>query len=136
MNDLDSSGKSYELPEGYERHGFFLRMFPEYELHPEGPTGEISRSSWPRWPNSGTAWRGLVWMHNGSDWRSGGSACLLSAVLEPHVHPKYFLSQKACQGILRRAEKRGKELPEILQHALRAVAQGPNAPETQEDKTT
>lgn len=32
--------------------------------------------------------------------------------------PKYYLSEKACLGILRRAEKRGKELPEILKTAL------------------
>ncbi len=31
---------------------------------------------------------------------------------------KYFLSPKACEGILRRANKRGKKLPEILQKAL------------------
>ena len=35
------------------------------------------------------------------------------------AHPKYFLSARACQGILRRAEKRGKKLPEILEQTLR-----------------
>ena len=42
----------------------------------------------------------------------------LSQILEDHPHPKYCLSAKACQGILRRAESRGKELPEILKKAL------------------
>ena len=46
----------------------------------------------------------------------------LSQILEGHPHPKYSLSPTACQGILRRAEKRGKELPEILQTALEAQA--------------
>ena len=46
----------------------------------------------------------------------------LSEVLELDVSEKYYLSQKACQGILRRAEKRGKELPEALKSALVAVA--------------
>ena len=32
---------------------------------------------------------------------------------------KYFLSPKACQGILNRATKRGKILPPILEEALR-----------------
>ena len=32
--------------------------------------------------------------------------------------PKYSLSAKACQGILRRANQRGKELPELLEMAL------------------
>jgi hypothetical protein len=35
----------------------------------------------------------------------------LSAILEPNPDPKYFLSPTACKGILRRAEKRGRELP-------------------------
>lgn len=50
----------------------------------------------------------------------------LSQVLEPpeNVPQKYFLSAKAAAGILRRAEKRGKVLPEQLGVALRAVAQG------------
>ena len=34
-----------------------------------------------------------------------------------------LLSQKACAGILRRAEKRGKELPKALRNALNLVAQ-------------
>ena len=42
----------------------------------------------------------------------------LSQILEDNPRPKYFLSAKACQGILRRAERRGKELPEILREAL------------------
>jgi hypothetical protein len=32
------------------------------------------------------------------------------------------LTPRACQGILRRAEKRGKDLPEALKSALLAVA--------------
>ena len=42
----------------------------------------------------------------------------LSQILEDNPHPKYSLSAKACQGILRRAERRGKELPPILKNAL------------------
>ena len=42
----------------------------------------------------------------------------LSAVLEENADPRYNLSAKACQGILNRAEKRGKELPEELKSAL------------------
>ena len=43
----------------------------------------------------------------------------LSQILEDNPHPKYYLSATACAGILRRAEKRGKELPEILRAALK-----------------
>lgn len=42
----------------------------------------------------------------------------LSQILEECALPKYYLSEKACQGILNRAEKRGKELPELLKTAL------------------
>lgn len=39
-------------------------------------------------------------------------------ILEDTPHPKYSLSAKACLGILRRAERRGKTLPEPLKVAL------------------
>lgn len=51
------------------------------------------------------------------------SVSTLSQILEETPHRKYYLSVKACLGILRRAEKRGKELPEILRQALIRQAQ-------------
>ena len=57
-----------------------------------------------------------------SVWPKDGSACSLSQILEANPLTKYSLSPKACQGILRRAEKRGKELPEMLERALQRVA--------------
>jgi hypothetical protein len=42
----------------------------------------------------------------------------LSQILEANVPEKYYLSAKACEGILRRAERRGKELPPMLKAAL------------------
>lgn len=42
----------------------------------------------------------------------------LSQILEDNPHPKYYLSAKACHGILNRAKRRGKELPERLRIAL------------------
>ena len=42
----------------------------------------------------------------------------LSQILEGSPHPKYCLSARACQGILTRAEKRGRELPPELKTAL------------------
>jgi cytidylate kinase len=42
----------------------------------------------------------------------------LSQILEANAPEKYYLSAKACEGILRRAERRGKQLPEILKIAL------------------
>ena len=45
---------------------------------------------------------------------------LLSEILEEETDPKYELSAKACRGILNRANRRGKKLPEVLEEALRA----------------
>ena len=73
---------------------------------------------------------GLLWTRNMSEWNhipeqshSDAVVCSLSEILEagPIAH-RYFLSAKACAGILRRAEKRGKVLPPALLAALKAVA--------------
>jgi hypothetical protein len=51
------------------------------------------------------------------------AVCSLSQVLVTGSIPeRFFLSLKACAGILRRAAKRGKQLPELLMRALTAVA--------------
>ena len=42
----------------------------------------------------------------------------LSQILEENPLPKYNLTAKACLGILRRAERRGKDLPERLKAVL------------------
>lgn len=51
---------------------------------------------------------------------------LLSQILEDKPHPKYSLSAKACQGILNRAQRRGKKLPEQLLKALENQAHTPS----------
>ena len=48
----------------------------------------------------------------------------LSQILLAEVPEKYYLSPKACLGILRRASVRGKELPEVLRKALERQAGG------------
>ena len=45
----------------------------------------------------------------------------LSQILQLDAQEKYSLSPKACAGIIRRAEKRGKELPSMLKEALMEV---------------
>ena len=42
----------------------------------------------------------------------------LSQILQANVPERYYLSKTACEGILRRAERRGKELPAMLKEAL------------------
>jgi len=68
--------------------------------------------------------RGAPWMPNISAWPNDAAVCSLSQVLETTSIPqRFFLSSKACAGILRRAEKRGKQLPPQLEQALRSAAQ-------------
>ena len=55
---------------------------------------------------------------NISEQHSGAGACSLSQILEPDAPEKYSLSPKACAGILRRAARRGKDLPPLLKLAL------------------
>lgn len=49
---------------------------------------------------------------------------LLSLILEDNAPQKYYLSARACQGILTRASRRGKPLPEVLRQALLDVIGG------------
>ena len=46
----------------------------------------------------------------------------LSQILQAGAPEKYYLSPKACLGILRRASARGKDLPELLKIALERQA--------------
>ena len=46
----------------------------------------------------------------------------LSQILQVKVPAKYYLSPKACLGILRRASVRGKKLPIVLKQALERQA--------------
>ena len=70
-----------------------------------------------------SAWLGESWMLNSGVSPSVARESSLSQILEETPHRKYYLSVKACLGILRRAEKRGKQLPEILRQALIRQAQ-------------
>lgn len=81
--------------------------------------------------------RGDLWTLNTSEYLNAGSVSpswsitaeatpptyyyresRLSEILQADASEKYYLSAKACEGILRRADKRGKELPEVLKTAL------------------
>ena len=73
---------------------------------------------------------GECWTLNTSEWNhtlvpfpNDDVVCSLSDVLETGDVPRrYYLSPKACAGILRRAEKRERELPEALRLALESGA--------------
>ena len=57
-------------------------------------------------------------MRNTGECPNAAVVSRLSQILEVTPQEKYSLSAKACQGILRRAERRGKDLPEMLKTVL------------------
>ena len=65
--------------------------------------------------------------HNTSESLRDADVSSLSEVLEMNAPEKYSLSVKACRGILRRAEKRGKELPSMLKEALMEIVRSGGA---------
>lgn len=71
--------------------------------------------------------------HNTSESLRDADVSSLSEVLEMSAPEKYSLSAKACRGILRRAEKRGKVLPDMLREALTEVVLSSGA-ETDDDE--
>lgn len=93
----------------------------------------------PSFRQAGKSGRALVWLLDPRDKSLGASLTRgisefpsegavfssLPDVLEGgRIPPKYFLSRKACQGILTRAKKRNKKLPPILKYALEQQAKG------------
>ena len=101
------------------RDGLLSKMSPAY--YP-ATTDETLPRSFAGWSNSSMASYGGFLTLSTSEWPNDGDVCSLSEVLETDVAPKYYLSARACRGILRRAAKRGKELPDALLQALQAVA--------------
>ena len=67
-------------------------------------------------------WRGGASTLNTGVSPRGAKESSLSQILQADPPLKYYLSPKACLGILRRAFKRGKELPQKLEGALKIQA--------------
>lgn len=70
-----------------------------------------------KWEDDG-AWYGELTTRNTGECPNAVVVSRLSQILEETPHPKYNLTAKACQGILRRAERRGKDLPKMLKQVL------------------
>jgi hypothetical protein len=86
--------------------------------------GAILAPSSGRWQNSGMGSPAEFLTLSSLEFHSGAVASSLSDVLEAGDLPqRFFLSATACAGILRRAAKRGKELPQLLKAALAQAAQ-------------
>ena len=79
-----------------------------------------------KWRNAGgswemtTAWPGEYWMPNIGESPKDVVGSSVYAILEEAAPEKYYLSARACQGIINRAARRGKVLPDILLEALNA----------------
>ena len=80
-------------------------------LKKDGPQADAS------WETDG-ALLGVYLMQSFGECPKHGVESRLSQILEDNPHPKYYLSAKACRGILNRAARRGKDLPEALKAAL------------------
>lgn len=75
-------------------------------------------------PETDGLWLGDSLTLNIGEFPREESASLLSLILEDNAPQKYYLSARACQGILTRASRRGKPLPEVLRQALLDVIGG------------
>ena len=114
LNEVDLGGSCWKMSRGFS--------------HPT--MVQISDVSLGRLPNSGMAWRGapltlaISVLHN-DEGASSSSATVttLSQVLERNAPQRFSLSAKAAAGILRRADRRGKRLPESLRIALEQLEQ-------------
>ena len=93
--------------------GFFTDSYPVLYL-----------SSWNNNSNNTTYYiddlRGEPSMHNFGESPNVAAVVTLSSILQANVPEKYYLTKRACEGILRRAASRGKQLPELLRLALEA----------------
>ncbi|MGN8857737.1 hypothetical protein [Catenibacterium mitsuokai] len=80
--------------------------------------GRVQEKSWETVTQS----HGDSLMLNFGEYPREENVSTLSQILQAGVPEKYYLSQKACLGILRRASVRGKKLPTVLQRALEKQA--------------
>ena len=83
-------------------------------LNLRADAGNMLGPCWEKDP----AWLGSPGMLNTSECPKSAAESFLSQILEAAAPSKYSLSRKACLGILRRSDARGKPLPPALERAL------------------
>ena len=102
----------------------YLKSFAELRIKPpqylclKKGSGQIADASW----ETGGQLLGVYMIHSFGESPKDAVVSRLSEILVENPHPKYCLSARACQGILNRANKRGKNLPIQLETALRRQA--------------
>ena len=105
-----------------------FRIVLEETVRIAAPACSVPRPPNGKWHPAGALWEtdslwlGAPWTRNTGACPSAERASSLWQILEGRPPPKYFLSQRACRGILLRAEKRGKPLPSKLEWALQVQA--------------
>lgn len=87
----------------------------------------------PLWETVG-ALPGESTTHNTGESPSVVRESTLSQILDLNAPEKYSLSPRACQGILNRAERRGKVLPDMLRDALMEVVSSSGATGAEADE--
>lgn len=118
----------------------FGRTYPEHLVPTEEKISEPCWKNLPAWknqtlqfldlrrgadgakleqsPETDGLWLGDSLMLNIGEFPNAERESRLSWILEVNAPEKYYLSARACQGILTRASRRGKRLPELLEAAL------------------
>ena len=102
--------------------GYSWKPSPESCHQTEDGTLEPSSG---HWQNSGMGSPTAFLTLKASESRNAAAECSLSDILEDagNVPPRFYLTPKACKGILRRAENRKREIPAALREALESVTQ-------------
>lgn len=121
MESLALCSSTLELWQKFAHAGFSGRTCQEF-LTLETM---LSRSFSGKFKNSGiTVSGGEFLMLNSSEWHSGAGVFFLSGTLEQGgVQQRYFLTPKACAGILARAERNGRSLLRAMKVALQSVCE-------------
>lgn len=112
MISSPSSGRLQKLP---------TPTYMSLDLRVKGiPIDLLGNMLEPSW-ETGIPSHGEPWTLNTGEYPSVAAESTLSQILVPNAPEKYYLSARACKGILNHAERRGKELPKMLREALEEV---------------
>lgn len=124
MSEVSSCLSSSDVLEKLNPAGSSGKTSPEFCHRTKGePLAPCSGS----WKTAGMLSRGECWTLSSSEYPSDAAVCFLSDILCPDAPQEYFLSPTACEGIIRRAERRGRSLPPTLKSALEAAIRSNSA---------
>jgi len=114
--EVDYSGTLYDLRKKLKHKPSSWKMCQDFY---QATKDAILESSSLHWPTQGIATsNGEFWIANTLEYPNDVVESSLSDVLLTEAPAQYSLSVMACQGILRRANKRGKTLSPELQEIL------------------